>query len=273
MSRTRARASGSSSRFGFSSSGVYSTGRAGSRLKQMGTRRGRPSVAIVASTARRAASMNVRWAAVRTGSDGIAAYDEAMSRVRRPPRGVSIRVALLATIAAALVGCSAGGASAPVASGDIGSAAPERLRDERPGCDTLAVRPLEPWPPTQRPAARFGECHQGVRGIPVPGERRPKHCRRPRSRPVERLERGRPRQGPDGGRGDPRLRRWRARLAARSPAGRRASRTPTRRRWRCSWRTGAQPTGSSTGAHRVEGSTACPPSAAPRRRPTPRRRP
>ena len=42
----------------------------------------------------------------------------------RPFRGISLRAALLATIAAGLVGCAPNGASSPVASGDIGSAAP-----------------------------------------------------------------------------------------------------------------------------------------------------
>jgi hypothetical protein len=42
----------------------------------------------------------------------------------RPFRRISLRAALLATIAAGLVGCSPNGASSPVASGDIGSAAP-----------------------------------------------------------------------------------------------------------------------------------------------------
>ena len=50
--------------------------------KQIGTRRGRPSGAIVARTARRADSRNARWSADRRGSDGIAAYHGLMSQTR-----------------------------------------------------------------------------------------------------------------------------------------------------------------------------------------------
>ena len=60
MSRTRASAAGSSVRFDLSSIGVHSTGRSGSMAKQIGTGRGRPSGAIVTSTARRAAARNPR---------------------------------------------------------------------------------------------------------------------------------------------------------------------------------------------------------------------
>ena len=60
MSRMRASASGSVPRFGLSSSGEYRTGSPPASTKQIGTSRGRPSGAIVPSTARRAVARNVR---------------------------------------------------------------------------------------------------------------------------------------------------------------------------------------------------------------------
>ncbi len=124
----------------------------------MGTVRGRPSGPIVARTARRAASMKARWLAVRKGSDGIAAYDGPMSRIRRPPRGIGIRAALLATIAVLLVGCSPNGASSPTASGDTSSAAPGSSATTAPDATPSASAPSSPGHPLNVPPLASGSA-------------------------------------------------------------------------------------------------------------------
>jgi hypothetical protein len=90
--------------------------------------------------------------------DGIAAYDGPMSRVRRPLRRISLRAAFLATIAAALVGCSPSGASSPVASGDIGSAAPNGPATSAPGATPSPSAQSSPGHPLNVPPLASGSA-------------------------------------------------------------------------------------------------------------------
>ena len=81
-------------------------------------------------------------------------------------------------------------------------------------------------PPRAQPAhqrdrrsARDRKPTTGIRRVPAPRQRRPDDGPAPQRGAVDRGPGAGPDGRPDGRRGDPRLRRWRARLAARAPAG------------------------------------------------------
>jgi hypothetical protein len=84
---------------------------------------------------------------VRTGSTGIAAYDEPMSRASRPFVGRTAPWASLVVLSAVLVGCVSGGSGGPSASANdepSGSASPASPATSSAPASTASSKPSRP---------------------------------------------------------------------------------------------------------------------------------